>query len=32
MYWHAEREADPVHRWLRASVAQRAFEASGRGA
>jgi DNA-binding transcriptional LysR family regulator len=30
MYWHAEREADPVHRWLRGSVAQRAFVASGR--
>jgi DNA-binding transcriptional LysR family regulator len=30
MYWHAERDADPVHRWLRESVAQRAFVASGR--
>jgi len=25
MYWHAERDADPVHRWLRESVAQGAF-------
>jgi DNA-binding transcriptional LysR family regulator len=29
MYWHAERDADPVHRWLRESVAQRAFVATG---
>jgi len=28
MYWHAERDGDPVHRWLRDSVAQGAFAAS----
>jgi DNA-binding transcriptional LysR family regulator len=27
MYWHAERDTDPVHRWLRDSVAQGAREA-----
>jgi len=27
MYWHADRDADPVHRWMRESVAQRAREA-----
>lgn len=27
MYWHADREADPVHRWVRESVAQGAREA-----
>ena len=27
MYWHADREADPVHRWMRESVAQGAREA-----
>jgi DNA-binding transcriptional LysR family regulator len=29
MYWHAERDADPVHRWLRESVAREAFVATG---
>lgn len=27
MYWHADREADPVHQWLRGCVAQGAREA-----
>lgn len=27
MYWHADRDADPVHRWMRESVAQGAREA-----
>lgn len=34
MYWHADREEDPVHRWLRESVAKGAFlarpDAAGR--
>lgn len=29
MYWHADRDADPVHRWLRESVARRARLAAG---
>ncbi|HEX5373802.1 MAG TPA: LysR family transcriptional regulator [Aquabacterium sp.] len=27
MYWHADREGDPVHRWMRESVAQGARDA-----
>jgi DNA-binding transcriptional LysR family regulator len=27
MYWHAERDGDPVHRWMRDSVAQGAAQA-----
>ncbi|HYR26775.1 MAG TPA: LysR family transcriptional regulator [Aquabacterium sp.] len=27
MYWHADREADPVHRWMRAHVGEIAREA-----
>lgn len=27
MYWHADREADPVHRWMRESVARGARDA-----
>jgi DNA-binding transcriptional LysR family regulator len=27
MYWHAERDGDPVHRWLRDNVAQGAAKA-----
>lgn len=29
MYWHADRESDPVHRWMRDSVAQGAAVAMG---
>jgi DNA-binding transcriptional LysR family regulator len=25
LYWHAERDADPVLRWLRERIAQGAF-------
>lgn len=32
MYWHADRDADPVHRWLRESVANGAFLARPGGA
>lgn len=27
MYWHADRDSDPVHRWLRGSVSQGARQA-----
>jgi len=30
MYWHAERDGDPVHRWLRDNVAQGAAKAMHR--
>jgi DNA-binding transcriptional LysR family regulator len=30
MYWHAERDTDPVHRWMRESVAEGARRAMQR--
>lgn len=30
MYWHADRDNDPVHRWLRESVAQGGVQFGGR--
>ena len=26
MYWHADREDDPVHRWMRACVGEAACQ------